>query len=136
MSRAESEEAEILEQLQSESQLYGCEGEDETAQGGQDEQEERASTSVYDQPEKMRWFDLKHPGLALGKFSHKLAIRRLTRTVLWYIFLGLPASIGITWLNREFFRWLGYEKIMRSPSGIMISRGKLPEPRFLEIELT
>ncbi|CAG8950186.1 hypothetical protein HYFRA_00008423 [Hymenoscyphus fraxineus] len=113
MSRAKTEEAEIMEQLQSESQLWSHEG--ESGKDGQDIEGEnsRAATPgpTHDREDegegKIGWFDLRHPGVSL---------------VLWYFFVGFPAAYGVAWLNREVFRWVGYEKIMRSPSGIVMTR--------------
>ncbi|CAG8972041.1 hypothetical protein HYALB_00004905 [Hymenoscyphus albidus] len=128
MSRAKTEEAEIMEQLQSESQLWSHEG--ESGKGGQDSdgEDSRATTPDYEHEGKIGWFDLRHPGVSLGGFLLEYTWVRddawkLIDAVLWYFFVGFPAAYGVAWLNWEGFRWVGYEKIMRSPSGIVMTRG-------------
>lgn len=42
--------------------------------------------------------------------------------LIWNILLGIPFSLLIDLANKVFIQWLGYEKIMRCPSGIFASR--------------
>ncbi|PSS13145.1 hypothetical protein M430DRAFT_21054 [Amorphotheca resinae ATCC 22711] len=63
--------------------------------------------SLAIKPPKTKFFDLSNLGLVL---------------VLWDLLLGLPISYVLTLANKRIIQYLGYEKIMRCPSGILFSR--------------
>ncbi|KAG0648804.1 ATF CREB activator 1 [Hyphodiscus hymeniophilus] len=60
--------------------------------------------------------DLRNPGLVLTTNT------LFPKTVIWDLLLGIPFSLLVAFFNKAFICWLGYEKIMRCPSGILASR--------------
>lgn len=89
-------------------------------------------------PPKKSVVDLRSPGLVL---SSSLLPRTLSplkpfrlsnsnfhfsltiyQTVIWDLLFGIPFSLLIALANKAFMQWLGYEKIMGCPSGILASR--------------
>jgi hypothetical protein len=64
------------------------------------------------------WVYLPHTPPSPSSSSNSLLIT----TVIWDITFGLPISYLIALLNKSLLTLLGYEKLMRCPSGIFVNR--------------
>ena len=85
----------------------------------------KSKSSLAMQPPAKKFFDLANNGLVLSSSAFcapNFLQTRWLKLVLWDIFLGVPVSYVLTTTNKRVIQYLGYEKIMRCPSGIFFSR--------------